>query len=571
MTRLASSAPEKPGVRAATWSSSHAGGEADLLDVHGEDLDAPVLVRSVDEHLAVETPGAQQRRIENLGAVGGGEQHQPRSTDRSRRARRAAGSASAPSRRDRPISRGAARAAERVELVDEDDRRRPLARLLEQIAHARRAHADEHLDELRAGDGEERHPGLAGDRAREQRLAGARRADQQHALGNARAEPAVAPRVLEELDDLLQFGLRLVDAGDVGEGHPGLLLDVHLGAALADVHEAAEPLLAGHAADEQEPDAEEHQRRHHPGQEVPQEGALVHPRKGHVVLRQALGQIGLDQVRHRHRLAAFGRLQLAGDAPLADRHLGDAAVLQHLLELAVGHHVDRLRLLPPLLHQQHAEQGDDEVPKIELVALLHVRASSGRGSGSRRSTQREVQHQVAGDRGERRAEQDADALVDRQLRDELLLEGEAADEQAHGEADAGDDGGAVERRPAGARGQAREPGGDERHGDEHHAELLAEEQAGRDAQRDRVREVAELHAVERDPGIGKREQRQHAEGDRAVQVGLQPTRGRRFARSGRAQRDRQGEQHARQRRVHAGFQHRDPTAPDRPAGRGRGA
>src|SRR5206468_2151742 len=78
---------------------------------------------------------------------------------------------------------GAARPAERVELVDEDDRRRLLPRLLEQIADSRGAHADEHLDELGARDREERHARLARDRAREQRLAGSGRPDQQYAFG----------------------------------------------------------------------------------------------------------------------------------------------------------------------------------------------------------------------------------------------------------------------------------------------------------------------------------------------------------------------------------------------------
>ena len=39
-------------------------------------------------------------------------------------------------------------------------------------------------------------------------------------LRHARAEPAVALRVLQEVDDLLQLGLGLVDAGDVGEAWP---------------------------------------------------------------------------------------------------------------------------------------------------------------------------------------------------------------------------------------------------------------------------------------------------------------------------------------------------------------
>ena len=133
----------------------------------------------------------------------------------------------------------AAGAAQRVELVDEDDARRPPARLLEQVAHARRADADEHLDELAAADREEGHARLAGDGPGQQRLAGARRAHQQDALGHARAEPAVALRLAQEADDLLQLLLGLVDAGDVVEADLDVLLDVDLGLALADGHEAA--------------------------------------------------------------------------------------------------------------------------------------------------------------------------------------------------------------------------------------------------------------------------------------------------------------------------------------------
>ena len=57
---------------------------------------------------------------------------------------------------------GAAVATDGVDLVDEDDGRRRLLGLLEQVAHPARADADEHLDEVRARDREERHAGLAG-------------------------------------------------------------------------------------------------------------------------------------------------------------------------------------------------------------------------------------------------------------------------------------------------------------------------------------------------------------------------------------------------------------------------
>jgi hypothetical protein len=50
-------------------------------------------------------------------------------------------------------------AADRVDFVDEDDARRVLLALLEEVTDARRADADEHLDEIRSADREERHVG----------------------------------------------------------------------------------------------------------------------------------------------------------------------------------------------------------------------------------------------------------------------------------------------------------------------------------------------------------------------------------------------------------------------------
>ena len=75
--------------------------------------------------------------------------------------------------------------------------------------------ADEHLDEVRAGDREEGHVGFDGDRAREEGLAGSRRPDEQDALGDAAAEALKLLGFAEELDDLLEFFLGLIDARDV--------------------------------------------------------------------------------------------------------------------------------------------------------------------------------------------------------------------------------------------------------------------------------------------------------------------------------------------------------------------
>ena len=131
--------------------------------------------------------------------------------------------------------------AHRVDLVDEDDARRVLLGLLEQVTHPRGADADEHLHEVRARDGEERHTRFAGHRAREQGLAGAGRAVQQHALGDLRAQGLIPAGVLEEVLDLVELLDRLVGTRDVGEGGLRHILGQQLGLGLAEseTHPAA--------------------------------------------------------------------------------------------------------------------------------------------------------------------------------------------------------------------------------------------------------------------------------------------------------------------------------------------
>ncbi len=99
--------------------------------------------------LAIETAGSQQRRVEHVWAVGRGDQdhaligleavHLDEQLVEGLLALVIA--AAEP---------GAAMAADRVDLVDEDDARRVLLALLEHVAHAAGADADEHLDKVRA-------------------------------------------------------------------------------------------------------------------------------------------------------------------------------------------------------------------------------------------------------------------------------------------------------------------------------------------------------------------------------------------------------------------------------------
>ena len=234
------------------------------LGVHLEDVAAALAVGAVDDDLAVEAAGAQQRRVEDVGAVRGGDQDhvvlllEPVHLDEELVQRLLALVVAA-------ADAGAAVATDGVDLVDEDDAGARLLRLLEEVADARGADADEHLDEVRAGDREERHARLAGDRAREQRLAGAGRAVEQHALRDARAERLELLRVLEELLDLLQLLDRLVRAGDV------LVRDLRrvgrhpLRAALAEAHHLRAAAL--HLVHQEDPEADRSEDRQQPGEE----------------------------------------------------------------------------------------------------------------------------------------------------------------------------------------------------------------------------------------------------------------------------------------------------------------
>src|SRR5262249_35754927 len=150
----------------------------------------------------------------------------------------------------------------------------------------------EHLNEVRARDGEEGHIGLAGDGARDERLAGAGRADEQHAARDASAEPLEFLRILQELDDLLQILLRLVDAGDVLEGHAAMRLVEKLRLRLAEAHGAAGTVL--HLPRQEEPgadDQEERQRIEQDRHEPWRLGRLRLRRDLHALLRQLADEI----------------------------------------------------------------------------------------------------------------------------------------------------------------------------------------------------------------------------------------------------------------------------------------
>ena len=204
--------------------------------VHRQDRRALAEVGQRDLDLAIEPAGAQQRGIERLRPVRRREHHDAR--------RRVEAVHLREHLVERLLAfvvrhqRAAAPLADRVDLVDEDDRGRGLAGR-EQVADPRRAHPDEHLHEARARQREERNVGLARDGPRQQRLAGSRAGrPSAHRAAPPRPPPRSA-RVLEEVDDLADLALGAFVAGHVGEPRLRPLLVVDLRLRGADAHQAA--------------------------------------------------------------------------------------------------------------------------------------------------------------------------------------------------------------------------------------------------------------------------------------------------------------------------------------------
>ena len=125
------------------------GRERRALGVDAEDLLAAAHVGAGHGDAPVEAAGAQDGRVEDVGAVGRGDDDdavvrlEAVHLDEELVERLLALVVPAAEAR-------AAVTADGVDLVDEDDAGRVLLALLEEVAHAAGADADEHLDEVRA-------------------------------------------------------------------------------------------------------------------------------------------------------------------------------------------------------------------------------------------------------------------------------------------------------------------------------------------------------------------------------------------------------------------------------------
>ena len=338
--------------------------------MHAQDLFAAANVGTRDHHAAIEAAGTQQRRIEHVRTVGGGDQDD-------------AFVGLEAVHLDQQLVQGllalvvsaaeacAAMAADSVDFVDEDDAGSVLLALLEQVADAACAHADEHLDEVRTRDAEERHVGFAGDRARQQGLAGSGRPDQQHALRNAAAQLLELLRLAQELDDLLQLFLGFIHAGDVFKGHLLLLHGEQARPALAERQRLVAASL--HLADHDEPQrAQQDERRQieQPGR--PAASLRILHRDVHAFVAQFLDHVGIAG--HDCGMeACLVVLELAADLLANNRHFADVALVhlgEELGEIDFAIFRSRVRALDDL-PQQNAREHDHKPEHDRFDRRIH--------------------------------------------------------------------------------------------------------------------------------------------------------------------------------------------------------
>ena len=228
------------------------------LAVDAQDGDTLVDVGQVHRHLTVKAPRAKQCRVKDIRPVGGRHDndgtpavkpiHLHQDLVQSLLAFVVAAA--------KPAS---AVAADGIQLVDEQDAGIVAAGSVEQIAHTRGAHADEHLDKIGPTGMEEGDSALTGYRLCKQRLAGSRRTDQQHATGNFGSHFGEVVGMFEELDHLLQLVLGLGLPCDIVKSHLVAVVLVLLCVALAQVahHPAVDaaglPVEHDSKADEDDP------------------------------------------------------------------------------------------------------------------------------------------------------------------------------------------------------------------------------------------------------------------------------------------------------------------------------
>ena len=303
-------------------------------------------IGQIDGDLTVETARTQERGIEHVGTVGGGD-----NDDAFLRVKAVHLHEQSVQRLLALVVAAAetmtARAAHGVNFINEDEAGRILAGLLKHVAHAARADAHKHFHEIGTADAEEAGIRFAGNGLGEERLARTGRSHHEHTLGNATAEALEFFRVAQEFNQFGNFLDGLVHASHILEGGFVAILGQHAGLAFAETQGA----FAGHLdlPDEKEPEKQRNEDDRTDGPDRVHEHGIGRASLdffGHQQLVQhLLGEINIGRGKgHRDGLAILAILKIftrdggeqGGLAAEINGGLGNLVGMKFFQELGLG-------------------------------------------------------------------------------------------------------------------------------------------------------------------------------------------------------------------------------------------
>ena len=332
-----------------------------VLGMDLEDLLTSLYIRAIHLDLPVKPAGTQQCRIQNVRPVGGCQNNNAFCV------------AEAVHLHQQLIQRlllfvvaaaqaGAALAAHGIDLIDEDDGRSQPLGLIEEIPDTAGADTHVHLHKIRAGNGQKLYPGLSGYRPSQKRLAGARRAHQENAVGDAGTDLRKLLRIPKEIHDLLQLLLFLFGTGHIGKGD---LLPVRHSQDSSGLAEVRQGIAAIHLAHEDAPQQQQHTSGQDDGQHniIGREGLawleiIARQHAGGVLLLEQLLHLLTEALRLGQRCLNL-RLSVVGSSKLQSNRVSldgkglDLLLLEQLHHLGIGDGVG-------LWHRQAADPAEHQ-------------------------------------------------------------------------------------------------------------------------------------------------------------------------------------------------------------------
>ena len=264
-------------------------------------------------------------------------------------------------------------ATDRVYLVNEDDAGSVFLGLLEHVANARCADADEHLDEIGTRNRKERNLGLARYGLGQQGFTGTGRTDHQDAARNLSTELGELARITKKFDQFRNLVLGLIAAGHIGKRDLDLILALQFGSRAPERHRSAPAATGLHLAHEVEDEPKDDDQRQ-PVKQQPEQDRHRRISRLDLDLLHILFDVTdrlLGQQRGRAHIGAVLQFGLHGAAIVVHEHFVDALVAHGLHELGVRNILRRCGMRIETLEHRQQDDGDYHPEQHSLCHVVH--------------------------------------------------------------------------------------------------------------------------------------------------------------------------------------------------------